>query len=211
METMNDLPFAPASERNKRPILERLHHLLPQQGRLLEIGAGTGQHAVFFAPVFPGLVWQTSERPEELDGLRRRIEQEGPAGMPPPLPLDVLRGPWPDGPFDAVYSSNTAHIMSWQAVCAMFTGVGRLLAPSGCFCLYGPFNVDGCYTAPSNREFDIGLRTRDPSMGLRDIAEIEALALESGLVLAQRLDTPTNNFLLVFRRRKSGRDDLGTG
>ena len=200
---MSELPFAPASERNKRPILERLRKLLPGQGRLLEIGAGTGQHAVFFAPEFPGLAWQTSDRPGELEGLRRRIEQEGPPHMPAPLALDVLDGPWPQGPYEAVYSSNTAHIMSWLEVRAMFEGVAGLLAPTGCFCLYGPFNLNGCHTAPSNRHFDLGLRARDPAMGLRDVDEIDALAMEFGLLLTKRLDTPTNNFLLVFRRHGS--------
>jgi SAM-dependent methyltransferase len=173
---------------------------LPKRGQLLEIGAGTGQHAVFFAPEFAGLVWQTSDRADEVPGLHRRIELEGPEGMPPPLVLDVIHGPWPKGPFAAVYSSNTAHIMPWSAVESMFRGVGRVLAPAGVFCLYGPFNVNGRHTAPSNRVFDNDLRARDPEMGLRDIRDMEALADAVGLVLEQRLETPANNFMLVFRR-----------
>jgi SAM-dependent methyltransferase len=194
------LPFAPASERNKRPILDRLLDILPARGRLLEIGAGTGQHAVFFAPRFPGLQWVTSDRPEVIEGLRLRVEREGPADMPRPLVLDVETGPWPDGLFQAAYSANTAHIMPWRCVEAMFTGVGRCLADGGCFCLYGPFNKAGAFTAPSNEAFHRSLREQDPAMGLRDLAEIEALALRAGLVAEQRLATPANNFLLVFRR-----------
>jgi SAM-dependent methyltransferase len=202
---MTDLPFAPASERNKRPILAALHQVLPTRGRLLEIGAGTGQHAVFFAPEFPGLAWQTSERAAELDGLRARIHLQGGQGLPPPRALDVLTGPWPDGPFQAVYSANTAHIMSWPAVCAMFGGVGRVLAPGGVFCLYGPFLVDGACTAPSNAEFDQSLRSRNPAMGLRDTAELAVLADAHGMNEERRVDMPTNNLLLVYSRRDAPR------
>ncbi|MBT8061259.1 MAG: DUF938 domain-containing protein [Gammaproteobacteria bacterium] len=197
---MNELPFAPASERNKAPILERLTRLLPREGRLLEIGAGTGQHAVYFAQHFPELIWQASDRESSLIGLRARIEREGPENMPSPLVLDVLKGPWPDESFDAAFSANTAHIMSWSGVCAMFAGVARVLAPGGCFCLYGPFMHNGKHTAPSNEHFDQGLREQDPAMGLRDLADIEALASREGLAPEQRLPTPANNFMLVFRR-----------
>lgn len=198
---IDSLPCAPASERNKRPILERLQQVLPRQGRLLEIGAGTGQHAVFFAARFPGLTWQASDQSGEIDGLRSRIEQEGPVGMPAPLILDVTSESWPDGPFDAAFSANTAHIMSWAAVCAMFAGVGRILVAGGCFCLYGPFNVDGAFTAPSNEVFDLGLRARDPAMGLRDLDAIDRLARREALMPESRFEMPANNFLLVFRRR----------
>lgn len=202
---MTDLPFAPASERNKGPILAVLRDVLPQRGSVLEIGAGTGQHAVFFAAEFPGLTWQTSERTSELDGLRARIDLQGGHGLPPPRALDVLAGPWPAGPFQAVYSANTAHIMSWPAVCALFGGVGRVLAPGGVFCLYGPFDVDGACTAPSNAEFDQSLRARDPAMGLRDTSELAALADAHGMDEEQRVEMPANNLLLVYRRRGAGR------
>lgn len=200
-----DLPFAPASERNKRPILEVLKRVLPEQGRLLEIGAGTGQHAVFFAPEFPGLDWQTSDRAEELAGLRARIAREGKGFLPPPVILDVQNGPWPEAELAAIYSANTAHIMAWPAVGAMFAGAGRLLLPGACFCLYGPFNVDGEFTAPSNADFDLQLRARNPSMGLRDVADLVVLAGNNRMDLAHRTAMPSNNFLLVFRRRP-GRD-----
>ena len=197
---MNELPFAPACERNKAPILDRLLDLMPDRGRILEIGSGTGQHAVFFARNFPALCWQTSERESELAGLRSRIEREGPEGMPLPIPLDVSCGPWPDGSFDAVFSANTAHIMHWQNVCTMISGVSRLLAQGGCFCLYGPFKRDNVHTALSNELFDRGLRERDPLMGLRDVGEMDEVALREGLRPEQRLPMPANNFLLVYRR-----------
>jgi SAM-dependent methyltransferase len=202
---MNDLPFAPACERNKRPILVALRPILPERGRLLEIGSGTGQHAVFIAPEFPELTWHTSERAPELEGLRARIDLQGEGGLPPPMELDVLTGPWPVPAFHVVYSANTAHIMSWQAVCCMFSGVARVLAPGGVFCLYGPFNVDGACTAPSNAEFDQSLRARDPAMGLRDTSELVVLADRHGMDEERRIEMPANNLLLVYRRRTAPR------
>jgi hypothetical protein len=191
-------PFAEASERNKAPILESLRTVLPERGRVLEIGSGTGQHVVHFAPAHPGLVWQPTERKEHLEGLNARIRQEGSPNILPAIELDVA-GAWPDHRCIAAYSSNTAHIMSWSAVGAMFNGVaGRLLA-GGAFCLYGPFNVAGSYTSASNAEFDQQLRQRDPEMGLRDVGALEALAAACQMQLEQRMQLPANNQLLVFR------------
>jgi len=191
------LPFSEACERNKEPILEVLRTLLPDRGHVLEIGSGTGQHVVHFAPHFPKLSWQPTERRDQLPGLNTRIRREGHTNILPAIELDV-QGAWPDHPYAAVYSANTAHIMSWTAVCAMFAGVGRRLLPSSAFCLYGPFNQGGAHTAPSNAEFDRQLQERDPAMGLRDIEALEGLAHSSGLRLGQRLELPANNQLLVF-------------
>jgi len=196
--TSHSLPFSEACERNKEPILEVLRPLLPERGHLLEIGSGTGQHVVHFAPHCPTLTWQPTERREHLPGLNARIRLEGQANILPAIELDVA-GPWPDRCFAAVYSANTAHIMSWIAVCAMFAGVGRRLVPQGVFCLYGPFKEAGSHTAPSNAEFDRQLQARDPVMGLRDIEALEELARTSGLQLEQRRELPANNQLLVFR------------
>ena len=124
------LPFSDACERNKAPILEVLLQELPEQGKLLEIGSGTGQHLVHFAPRFPGLEWQPSDRSEYLEGLTARIELEASSNVRPAIELDVLR-PWQAGTFDAVFSANTAHIMSWSAVCAMFEGTGAHLLIGG--------------------------------------------------------------------------------
>jgi cyclopropane fatty-acyl-phospholipid synthase-like methyltransferase len=194
------LPFAPAPERNKRPILEQLLMLLPATGSLLEIGAGTGQHAVFFAARFPGLVWQATERADELAGLQRRLAVEGGPNLPPPLALDVSRDCWPAGPFSAAFSANTTHIMSWEAVCAMFAGVGACLRPNSPFCLYGPFRRHGEHTAPSNASFDREIRARSPQMGLRDMEALATLARGHAMLLERVIDMPANNFLLVFRR-----------
>jgi len=198
---MSELPFAPASERNKHPILLRLQDILPVQGRLLEIGAGTGQHAAFFARHFAGLEWLASDRCSELEGLRLRVAREGPRGMPEPVALDVLLDGWPVGPFQAAYSANTAHIMPWAGAVAMFEGLATVLTDGAPFILYGPFNVNGAYTAPSNESFDADLKARDPAMGLRDRGDLEVLGRRCGLVLEQCLNMPANNFLLVFHRR----------
>jgi SAM-dependent methyltransferase len=193
-----ELPFAEASERNKTPILEALLSLLPVRGHVLEIGSGTGQHIVHFAPHFPRLCWQPSDRPEYLADLNARIRADGPPNILPAIELDVC-GAWPDRGYAAVYSSNTAHIMSWAGVCAMFSGVGRRLAGGGAFCLYGPFNVDGSYTSESNGEFDRALRARDPDMGLRDVEALDSLARERQMALQERIPMPANNQILVFR------------
>jgi len=196
------LAFSEACERNKAPILGALLPLLPRRGHVLEIGSGTGQHVVHFAPQWPGLSWQPSERREQLADLNARIRLEGPSNVLPAIELNV-EGLWPDRLFAAAYSANTAHIMSWAAVCAMFAGVGRRLPSGAVFCLYGPFRVGGSHTAASNAEFDRQLRARDPEMGLRDIEALEELGRSHRLRLEERLELPANNQLLVFRSREA--------
>lgn len=192
-----DLPYSEAAWRNRGPILEQLLRLLPSRGHLLEIGSGTGQHAVHFAPAYPRLTWQPTEQREHLEGLNARLRLEGAANILPAIELDVL-GAWPDRQFAAAYSANTAHIMPWPAVCAMFAGIGARLVPGGLFCLYGPFNVGDSFTAVSNEEFDRQLRARDPAMGLRNLEALAALAAEHKMKLMQSLQLPANNQLLVF-------------
>jgi len=198
---MNDLPFSDACERNKEPILGVLEQVLPKQGCVLEIGSCTGQHVVFFAEKLPGLTWQPSDQKEYLAGLSARTRQQGSANIMDPLELDVMKT-WPGRRFDAVYSSNTAHIMNWTSVCAMFSGVGRILRPDGIFCLYGPFNENGRFTSTSNEEFDRGLRARDPAMGIRELADLESLANDHQLELMQQYRLPANNSLLVFQKNR---------
>lgn len=196
---MMQLPFADACERNKQPILDVLIQVLPARGRILEIGSGTGQHVVFFAPRFPGLLWQPSDCREQLNGISLRIERDGGVNVLPPIELNVMKC-WPEEVFDAVFSANTAHIMAWPAVCAMFAGLERHLAAGGVFCLYGPFNQGGGYTSDSNEIFDLQLRSRDPNMGLRDIEALESLAEGHQMSLEVQYEMPANNRLLVFRR-----------
>ncbi len=196
---MSDLPFSEACERNREPILEALGEVLPTRGKVLEIGSCTGQHAVFFAPSFPELSWQPSDQMEYLEGLSARIRLEGSPNILEAIELDV-RKEWPGQLFDAVYSSNTAHIMGWESVCAMFAGVGSCLVPGGVFCLYGPFNEGGQFTSVSNREFDCGLQARDASQGIRDLEALDALAADQQMKLEQQFRLPANNCLLVFRK-----------
>ncbi len=197
---MSILPGSAASDRNKQPILEQLLRLMPADALVLEIGSGWGQHAVFFCQAMPGLAWQPSDRREELPVLRQRLEREGSPRIRTPVPLDVLDNCWPAGEFEAVFSANTAHIMSWPGVCATFEGVGACLVAEGLFFLYGPFNIGGRFTASSNEAFDHGLRTRNPEMGIRDLEALESLACNHQMKLQERISMPANNFLLVFEK-----------
>ncbi len=197
-----DLPFFAACERNKEPILQALQGLLPRHGLVLEIGAGTGQHAVHFAPCFPELHWLPCDRPDYLAGLKARLAIEGTGNILEPRVLDVRELPWPLDRADWVYSANTAHIMNWQAVCAMFRMVGRLLPAAGGFSLYGPFKYRGRHTAGSNRAFDARLRAEAPHMGIRDVLHLSVLADAAGMALSDDIAMPANNRLLVFSRNE---------
>ena len=185
-------PFSEASERNRAPILEILKRVFKDRKRVLEIGSGTGQHAAYFAPELPHLVWQASDVAENLPGIREWISS------PPPLELNVDQA-WPAVEADAVYSANTCHIMSWAQVQRMFAGIGRI-APE-VFALYGPFNYGGRHTSESNARFDAMLRARDPLSGIRDFEAILKLAESAGMKLAEDNAMPANNRLLVFARR----------
>ena len=167
---------------------------------MLEIGSGTGQHAIFFTRNIPGLLWQPSDREENIAGLEACFSAEGNERILPLLKLDVIHDPWPGYSYAAAYSANTAHIMPWEAVVAMFAGVATHLLSHARFCLYGPFNVDNCFTSESNAQFDARLRAEDPQMGIRDMAAIEALANDHKLQLEHKLSMPANNFILVFNK-----------
>ncbi len=198
---MSQLPFSAACERNREPILEVLREVFAGRRGVLEIGSGTGQHAVYFAAALPRLVWYTSDRAEHHAAVHAWIDAHGPDNVRPPLLLDVSAQPWPDTPaVDAAFSANTAHIMGWPEVCAMFAGLGTLLPAGAPFCLYGPFNVSGRFTSDSNRAFDASLRERDAQMGLRDLDDLEALGERTGFALAADHTMPANNQLLIWQR-----------
>jgi hypothetical protein len=192
------LPFSDACERNKGPILEVLRACFADRLEVLEIGSGTGQHAVYFAAQLPHLVWHPTERLGFLPDLGARVQAEGGHNLRPPTVLDVRQPVWPLRSVDAMFTANTLHIMSWSEVASMFQGIGHTLAPSGLYCVYGPFRYDGRYTSPSNREFDRMLQERDPRSGMRDIQDVAKLAAEVGLKLAADHDLPAFNRLLVF-------------
>jgi SAM-dependent methyltransferase len=194
-----DKPYSSACDENKGPILAVIAPRLRQARKVLEIGSLTGQHAVHFAPALPHLTWQCSDVADHLPGMRLWLDEARAANLPAPLELDV-DGPWPAGPFDAVFSANTAHIMSLPQVERMFSGVGGLLLPGGLFLLYGPFSDSGRHTSTSNAAFDRSLRLRDPSSGVRDLDELRPLAAAAGLVLDDDVPMPVNNRTLVWRR-----------
>lgn len=195
---MSTIPYSSAAERNRQPILDQLRVVLPRPGTVLEIGSGTGQHASFFTRNLPGVVWQPSDREQNLPGLEARFSAETSENIMPLLKLDVIHDPWPECSYDAAYSANTAHIMPWEAVVAMVDGVGDHLVPGGKFCLYGPFNIDGKFTSQTNADFDSHLRAQDTMMGIRDMGKIEELANLNQMWLEQKIAMPANNFILVF-------------
>ncbi len=193
-------PIAESCLQNRAPILAVLREVLAERRRLLEIGSGTGQHAVYFAPELSHLTWQTSDLRENHAAIHAWLADEGAANILPPLELDVCCSPWPELRVDAVFSANTAHIMGWEAVEAMFAGVGRILEVDGVFALYGPFNYGGQYTAASNARFDAWLRQRDPASGVRDFEALDRLAHDAGMTLSQDYDMPADNRTLVWRK-----------
>ncbi|KRW80606.1 DUF938 domain-containing protein [Marinobacter sp. P4B1] len=195
-----NLPYSQACENNKAPILEKLSETFNAPGKVLEVGTGTGQHAVHFATAMPHLQWQPTDHPDAVDSCRARLEQAGLANILPVIELDVGAAPWPVATFTWAFSANTAHIMAWTEVEQMFRGIGERLPKGGAFCLYGPFNNQGRYTSESNRQFDQYLKARAPHMGIRDLKDLRALAESVGLTLAENHAMPANNQLLVFRR-----------
>ena len=195
-----NLPFSQACENNKGPILERLRKVFNAPGKVLEIGTGTGQHAVHFAQAMPYLQWQPTEHPSSAHLAPARLEQAGLPNVLPILELDVGKSPWPADAFRWVFSANTAHIMAWSEVEQMFHHIGERLQDDGAFCLYGPFNHHGKFTSESNREFDRFLKTKAAHMGIRDIDDLAVLAESTGLALKERYGMPANNEMLVFVR-----------
>lgn len=192
------MPFADACEQNKTFILEAIRPWL--RGRVLEIGSGTGQHAVFFAAQAPDVTWQTTDLADNLAGIRAWIAHAGLANLPEPLELDVL-GRWPRGEWDFAFSANTFHIMHADMVAACMRGIGDALAEGAAFAVYGPFNYDGAYTSDSNARFDAFLKSQDPASGIRDFTWLQQLAGEAGLVLADDIAMPANNRTIVWKKR----------
>jgi SAM-dependent methyltransferase len=191
--------YSEACEQNKDPILTVLQRELAGCRAVLEIGSGTGQHAVYFSRHLPHLAWQPSDLEINHASINVWRSEAGLANLLPPLLLDVTGKDWPNRCFDGVFSANTAHIMAWPAVVAMIAGIGALLEAGGVFCLYGPFNYNRCYTSDSNAQFDLWLKQRDPRSGLRNVEDLVELASSSGLRLKQDYAMPVNNRLLVWQ------------
>ena len=193
-------PYSEACEQNKAPILAVLCEVFTEPGLILEIGAGTGQHAVHFARALPHLDWQPTDQADYLPGIRQWIAEADLPNLRPPLELDTCCEPWPIAQAAGVFSANTTHIMHWPAVESLFRGVGRVLELGGAFCLYGPFNDDGRYTSASNAQFDALLKQRDPASGIRNFADLDRLAQDNRLRFQRDYPMPVNNRTLVWTR-----------
>lgn len=192
-------PHADACDRNREPILEVLRRHFADRHRVLEIGSGTGQHAVHFAAALPQLTWQTSDCDPSLAGIRLWLEEAGLPNLPQPIALDVT-GPWPDARFDAVFTANTLHIMGWAQVRELFAALPKVLTSDAILVVYGPFNYGGRFTSPSNAAFDEWLKQRSAQSGIRDFAAVDELARSIGFVLVEDRAMPANNRTLVWQR-----------
>jgi len=196
---MPEKPYSEACVRNREPILAVLRRHFADRHHVLELASGTGQHAVHFAAALPQLQWQTSDRAEYLDGIRAWLAEAALANTPPPLALDV-NGAWPASIFDAVFSANSLHIMSWDEVRRCFDGLAQVLAPAAKLAIYGPFNYGGAFTSHSNAAFDASLKARAAHMGIRDVEAVQRLASDIGLRLLEDAAMPANNRCLVWQR-----------
>lgn len=197
---MTDKPYSPASERNRDPILAVLREHFADREQVLEIGSGTGQHAVHFAAALPHLRWQTSDRAENLGGIRAWLDEAALTNTPAPLELDVTQRQWPAQRYDAVYSANTVHIMSWPEVELLFARLPEVMTAQARLALYGPFNYGGRHTSDSNAAFDASLKASVPHRGIRDFEAVDALARGIGLELLEDRAMPANNRCLVWQR-----------
>lgn len=193
-------PFSEACERNREPILEVLRTHFGDRRRVLEIGSGTGQHAVHFAAALPQLEWQCSDREQYLEGIRLWLDEAALPNTPQPLALDV-GGTWPQGPFDAVFSANTLHIMAWDEVEHLFARLPKVAGDDALLVIYGPFKYDGRHTSDSNAAFEASLKTSAPWRAIRDFEAVDALAGKAGFSLAEDRAMPANNRCLVWRRQ----------
>lgn len=194
---------SPATARNRQPILEVLSARLADGARVLEIASGAGEHAVFLAAALPRVSWQPSDPdPVARASIAAWRTQADLPNLAAPLALDAAdRATWPTEPVDAVVCINMIHISPWAAAEGLMAGAGRLLAPGGKLFLYGPYLEADVPTAPSNLAFDESLKSRDPAWGLRDLADVAALATNSGLDFVERIAMPANNLIVVFEKR----------
>lgn len=198
---MADKPFSAACERNRDPILEVLRVHFADRKRVLEVGSGNGQHAVYFAAALPQLVWQSSDRLENHLGIRMWLEDAGLSNVLPPLALDANDPDWSAaGSFDAVFTANTFHIMAWDEVEKFFRRMPEVMTEDARLVVYGPFNYGGKFTSASNAQFQQTLKSWGAQMGIRDFEAVEVLAREVGLELLEDRAMPANNRCLVWKR-----------
>jgi len=192
-------PDAAACARNREPILEVLQDHFADRRKVLEIGSGTGQHAIFFAAELPRLSWQTSDRAESLPGIQAWLDDAALPNTPAPIRLDVNEA-WPATRFDAAFASNILHIMSWREVERLFACLPGTMAGDFKLVVYGPFNYGGRFTSASNAAFDAWLKEQGAHQGIRDFEAVDALAAKAGLKLIEDRAMPSNNQCLVWHR-----------
>ncbi|MFB3101373.1 MAG: DUF938 domain-containing protein [Gammaproteobacteria bacterium] len=193
-------PFSQACENNKDPILAVLKRVFVNPCEVLEIGSGTGQHAVYFAEHLPHLTWQPSDQVFHLSGINLWINAAKLENIKKPLTLDINQQPWPVSEIDAIFTANTLHIMSWKSVQVFFESLGEVMRPGAIFCCYGPFNVDGTYTSASNARFDIWLKEQNPLSAIRDLEALISLANEARIKLLEDIAMPANNKILIWEK-----------
>ena len=196
---MREKPDAPSCARNREPILEVLRDHFADRRHVLEIGSGTGQHAIYFAAALQHLTWQATDRRENLAGIQVWLDEAALPNAPAPFALDVM-GVWPTHRFDAVFSANTLHIMSWAEVEQVFACLPGVMTADARLAVYGPFNYGGRFTSESNAAFDASLKKRGLHQGIRDFEAIDALAVMAGLTLIEDRAMPSNNRCLVWNR-----------
>lgn len=197
---MTGKPYSESCDQNRDPILAILREAFADRSYVLEIGSGTGQHAVYFGAALPHLRWQTGDVPLHHPGIRQWLEEAALPNVHPPIALDANQTVWHTGRYDAVFSANTLHIMSWAEVERCFDGIAKVLEPGGTLAIYGPFNYNGRFTSDSNARFDAWLKARDPASGVRDFEAVDALARAHGLKLNRDVAMPANNRTLVWIR-----------
>ncbi len=195
-------PYSAACDNNRQPILEIIEVLFANCKEILEIGSGTGQHAVYFAEKLSHLIWHSSDMQENHAGIELWLNEAHLPNTPPPLILDVTRPHWPELKVDAVFCANTIHIIGWDSVKAMIAGAGKLLPDNGLLVLYGPFNYNNAYTSESNARFDIWLKQRDPESGIRNFEDVEKLANAADLYIQQDYAMPANNRLICWVKQQ---------
>ena len=200
MDQDDSKPFAPSCERNKDAILSVLQRYLVSASEVLEIGSGTGQHAVYMCQHLPDLHWQTSDLLAQHTGISAWIRDSGLTNVIEPLALDVNAGTWPVASTEAIYTANTLHIMSWGSVQAMFSRIGQTLKPNGLLLIYGPFNYAGQFTSEGNVRLDEFIKGNNSDSGIRDFEVVNALATANALTLVEDIEMPANNRFLVWRR-----------
>jgi len=196
---MINKPYAESCDQNQQPIGVILDQFINGYKTVLEIGSGTGQHAVYFSSLFTGLTWQTSDLKEHHQGIQAWIDGSKLDNVLPPIELDVTND-WPDIQYDLIYSANTVHIMSVEAVTQMFANLPGCMHTESIFLLYGPFNYQGKYTSSSNQQFDCWLKQRDPGSGIKNFEWLEGIAAASGLKCIEDFEMPANNHILVWKK-----------